>query len=101
MRTLKDAGINELDTFEKRVTKALKLERINAADAKFIATRITAIRTKITSMHEVDYKGRPALNHGDPKPTVVRSKKAVASVPVKKRVVGTKRSPAKKAAKRG
>lgn len=58
MRTLKDAGRDEVARLRRRTRRALAMERILPADAEYITERLDEIDARIVSMQEFNEYGK-------------------------------------------
>ena len=58
MRSLKDAGVEEVARLRRRARRLLAMERILPVDADFIVTRCDEIEARIVNMHELDEYGK-------------------------------------------
>ena len=57
MRPLKDAGLTEVRSLKRRTRRALALERVLPADARYITKRLDEIEARIVSMREFNEYG--------------------------------------------
>jgi hypothetical protein len=57
MKTLKDAGVQDVERVRKRARRQLALGRALPADVEYIVKRCDEIEAKIVSMHELNEYG--------------------------------------------
>lgn len=58
MRTLKDAGVKDVDRLRRRTRRLLGMGRVLPADAAYIVDRLDEIEARIVSMHETNEYGK-------------------------------------------
>jgi hypothetical protein len=58
MRSLKDAGVEEVARLRRRTRRLLAMDRILPSDATYITERCDEIEARIVSMHETDEYGK-------------------------------------------
>ena len=58
MRSLKDAGIAEVNGLRRRTRRLLAMGRIMPSDADYIVARLDQIEARIVSMIELDEFGK-------------------------------------------
>lgn len=58
MRSLKSAGLKEVDSLRKRARRLLALGRIMPTDANYIVTRCDEIEARIATMYETNEYGK-------------------------------------------
>lgn len=60
MRSLKSAGLVEVDRLRRRTRRLVALGRVLPHDAGYIVVRLDEIEARIVSMHEEDEFGKEA-----------------------------------------
>jgi hypothetical protein len=57
MRTMKDAGLDEVKQLKQRTVRSFAMERIGKSDCEYITKRLDEIHVRIIEMQETDPKG--------------------------------------------